>query len=112
MDGQLWHKWLLFVSTQRIDLVWRTIRAETLAGRLGVAAKVATAMKNPNATSDRVKLICVYTYNADDLIDVRRVRERLRELGFLKKLPYKTDAATGAGKYTAQGDTNVSMLYE
>ncbi len=105
-------KWLLFISAPRIDTAWHTIRSETLLGKLGVGAKVATAMKNPLATSQRVKLICVYTYSADDLDDVRRVRQRLRELGFTKKLPYKTDATTQAGKYTRQGDTKVSMLYE
>ncbi len=105
-------KWLLFIPTPRIDAMWRTIQSETILGRLGVGAKVATAMKNSLATSQRIKLICVYTYSADDLDDVRRVRQRLRELGFAKKLPYKTDAATQTGKYTSQGDTKVSMLYE
>ena len=105
-------KWLLFISTPRIDTAWRTIRSETVLGNLGVGAKVATAMKNTLATSQRVKLICIYTYSADDLEDVRRVRQRLRELGFVKKLPYKTDAATQAGKYASQSDAKVSMLYE
>lgn len=105
-------KWLLFIPTARVDTTWRTIRSETILGKLGVAAKVATAMESPLSTSQRIKLICVYTYSADDLGDVRRVRQRLRELGFSRKLPYKTDAATQAGKYTSQGDTKVSMLYE
>ena len=105
-------KWLLFVSAPRVDTVWCTIRSETLAGRLGVAAKVATAMTNPLATSQRGKLICVYTYSADDLGDIRRVRQRLRDLGFTRKLAYKTDAATRAGRYARHGDTKVSMLYE
>ena len=47
-----------------------------------------------------MKLICVYTYNFEDLDDVRRVRLRLRELGYIKKIPYKTD------------DKKVSLLYE
>ncbi len=105
-------KWLLFIPTTRIDASWRIIRSETILGTLGVAAKVATAMKSPLSANQRVKLICVYTFNAADLNDVRRVRQRLRELGFTKKLPYKTDAATQAGIYTSQGDTKVSMLYE
>jgi hypothetical protein len=105
-------KWLLFIPATRIDAAWATIERETRAGRLGVAAKVATAMPNPNATSQQVKLICVYTYNFEDLDDVRRVRQRLRELGYARKIPYKTDAATDAGKYTKSGDKKVSLLYE
>ena len=105
-------KWLLFVSASRIDSAWRIIRTDTLLGKLGVGAKVATAMPNPLATSQHAKLICVYTYDAGDLDDVRRVRQRLRELGFRKKLPYKTDAATEAGVYARSDGTHVSLLYE
>ena len=105
-------KWLLFIPSTRVDHIWKIIRVETEAGRLGSGAKVATDEQNPLATSRRTKLICVYTYNSEDLEDVRRVRQRLRDLGFSKKLPYKTDAATTAGKYTKRGDKKVSMLYE
>jgi hypothetical protein len=105
-------KWLLFISAPRIDAAWAVIDRETREGRLGVAAKAATAMPNPNATSQKMKLICVYTYNFEDLDDVRRVRQRLRELGYTKKIPYKTDAATNAGKYTKSGDKKVSLFYE
>lgn len=105
-------KWLLFVSVGRVDRVWQIIDVETRSGRLGIAAKVATAMPNEFSTSDRVRLICVYTYDHTDLADVRRVRERLRELGFERKIPYKTDMSTAEGKYSQNGDKNVSLLYE
>lgn len=105
-------KWLLFIPASRIDAAWAVIDRETREGRLGVAAKVATAMPNPMATHARMKLICVYTYNFEDLDDVQRVRQRLRELGYTRKIPYKTDAATVAGKYAKNGDKKVSLFYE
>jgi len=105
-------KWLLFIPTIRIDAAWEVIDLETREGRLGVAAKVATAMPNPMATSQKIKLICVYTYNFEDLDDVRRVRLRLRELGYTRKIPYKTDAATDEGKYAKSGDKKISLFYE
>jgi hypothetical protein len=105
-------KWLLFISTGRVDSVWRIIDLETKAGRLGIAAKVATAKHNELSTSTSVRLICVYTYDCTDLDDVRRVRQRLRELGFVKKISYKTDAATIEGKYAQNGDRKISLFYE
>ena len=105
-------KWLLFIPVNRIDNVWQIIDQETQLGRLGIAAKVATARANSLATSQRVRLICVYTYDCTDLDDVRRVRQRLRELGFAKKIPYKTDTATAEGKYAQNGDKKVSLFYE
>ena len=105
-------KWLLFISTGRIDSVWRIINLETKAGRLGIAAKVATAKHNELSTSASVRLICVYTYDCNDLDDVRRVRQQLRELGFIKKISYKTDAATIEGKYSQNGDKKISLFYE
>lgn len=103
-------KWLLFIPTARIDAAWEVIRRETEGGRLGPEAKVATAMPNSNGTNRGVRLICVYTSDFEDLEDVRRVRQRLRELGYVKKIPYKTDAATTAGKYARNGDKKISLF--
>ena len=36
-------------------------------------------------------MICVYTRDADDIEDVNRVRDQLRELGIRHGLRYKTD---------------------
>lgn len=105
-------KWLLFIPVGRIDKVWKVIDRETRLGRLGIATKVATAKSNSRATNRLVRVICVYTYDSTDLEDVHRVRRRLRELGFVKKISYKTDAATIDGKYSQNGDKKISLLYE
>ena len=57
-------------------------------------------------------MICVYTYDWTDEEDVRRIREVLRELGFVKKIPYKADQETRAGRYAASGEGRVSKYYE
>lgn len=105
-------KWLLFISMTRLDIVWPVIERETEGGRLGAAAKVSTSKSNPLSTNSSTGLICVYTYDSDDLTDVLRVRQRLRELGFKRKIPYKTDMQTDDGRYLAEGHKNVSMLFE
>ncbi len=77
---------------------------------MGDSAKVATARKNPHELDPKERVICVYTYDADDYADVSRVREALREIGYTRKLPYTMDDATLAGRYSAGG--RVSRYYE
>ena len=107
-------KWLIFVPFNRLDEKWAIIIAkETELGRLGIAAKAATAKPNALSKNKWVKVICVYTYDSADRHDVMRVRDHLRTLGFVKKLSYKTDQATSEGRYRTQSDTApISLYYE
>lgn len=105
-------KWLIFVPNKVIDEVWEKIEKATVEGRLGSAAKVATAKPNPNASNPDTKVICVYTYNWTDELDVRRIRQELRELGIVTKIPYKADQETFAGKYANRGNRLISKYYE
>ena len=57
-------------------------------------------------------MICVYTYDADDREDVLRVRQALRDLGFDRPIPYKTDRATLEGRYQVKGHQRISLYYE
>jgi|ERR1700729_140746 len=93
-------KWLLFIKKAEIDRWWSRIKAPTEDGLLGDRAKVATMRENPNAVSLDTKVICVYTYDVEDDADRTRIREVLRELGVTWKIPYKTDEATYAGRYS------------
>jgi len=104
-------KWLVFVRPEDVDEVWARIRKAVEEGRLGHAAKVATAAPNPLARPGR-RVICVYTYDWTDEADVRRVREELRRLGITWKIPYKADEDTRRGRYLAAGDRRISKYYE
>lgn len=105
-------KWLVFVPEQRIDAVWAKIKLATEEGRLGDSAKVATARPNPNAANPDTKVICVYTYDWTDEEDVRRIRQELRNLGIVSKIPYKADQDTYAGRYANRGSQRISKYYE
>lgn len=106
-------KWLLFVLLKQLDEKWAIIAKETDLGRLGIAAKSATAKPNELLQNKWVKVICVYTYDSADQQDVMRVRDHLRTLGFVKKLSYKTDQATSEGRYRTQSETTpISLYYE
>jgi hypothetical protein len=95
----------------RIDEWWSEIKAATESGLLGDSAKMATMRPNPNAVSKDAKVICVYTYDVDDDADRNRIRQALRDLGVTWKIPYKTDAATYAGKYS-HNTGRVSRFFE
>ncbi|KAE8382860.1 hypothetical protein BDV26DRAFT_288163 [Aspergillus bertholletiae] len=86
-------KWMLFLGEEVVDRVWGVVVAETLEGRLGVAAKVAT-----REDGGKARLLAVYTRDFGDVEDVRRVLKRLVELGLVKKeerpIYYKCDAYT------------------
>ena len=106
---------MLWLTPQQIDKCWSQIDGQTRTGKLGVAAKRATA---PNAGGRF--LICVYTLDHADKRDVARVLGALRKLGHDGQLLYKEDAATHAGVYgkgaslykAAAGSDGFSQLRE
>jgi hypothetical protein len=104
-------KWMLFIPDDEINAAWDTIRTAVEEGKLGDTAKVATAKPNPNALDRHRKLICVYTYDAEDKEDVVRILQALRDLGFQQGLTYKTDEATLAGEYSFNTAGPVSLYY-
>ncbi len=104
-------KWLLFVKRADVDETWLRIVEALEKGLLGGHAKVATARPNPNEASPGKHVICVYTSNAGDEEDVMRVREALRQLGFVGKLAYKADTATRQGLYQNAGSKRISKYY-
>ncbi|KAI9839745.1 MAG: hypothetical protein M1837_002033 [Sclerophora amabilis] len=92
-------QWMLFPTASSIYSVWSPIAHATASNQLGVAAKVATATEEG---SDRVgRLICIYTVDFADRDDVKRVLEKLVELGLVSKreksIYYKCDAYTHLG---------------
>ncbi|KAL8735630.1 MAG: hypothetical protein Q9166_000799 [cf. Caloplaca sp. 2 TL-2023] len=92
-------KWMLFPYPEDVNRHWAVVAEATVNRELGTAAKVAP----DNRKGDRVpRLICVYTKDFSDVDDVKRVLERLIELGLVKKkaeqgIYYKADAFTELG---------------
>jgi hypothetical protein len=104
-------KWLLFVDRRRADETWERIAQATAGGRLGPVSKCGTARPNLSARDRRTTVICVYTYDYNDRNDVMRVREELRGLGFAKRIPYKLDSVTRAGRYSTDSGRSVASLW-
>jgi hypothetical protein len=102
VDDERVGKWLIFIPPGEVDDAWRKIRDETARGMLGISAKVSTARLNPDSHSERA-VIYVYTRDWADETDVMRVRERLRDLGFLERLGYKRNIETYRGEYSEEG---------
>jgi len=95
-------KWLIFQEPDQIDGAWKKIRNATVSGELGISAKVSTAKPNPDSRDNR-KVIYVYTRDWSLEEDVMKVREKLRELGFIDRIGYKRNIETFAGEYAKKG---------
>ena len=67
----------------------------------------AAIVRNPQQ-----RVIAVFTDDSQDLPDVRRVRSRLRKLGFTDKMAYKTNEATRRRAYAEPEDLTVHVLFE
>ena len=97
-------KWLIFCPIDTIDEMWTIIREATIKGKLGNVSKVSTKRPNPNSQNKNTKVICVYTYDSNDIDDVMEIRKQLSDLGFTQQLIYKTDQTTREGKYSRNGN--------
>lgn len=93
--GILLGKWLIYGDATQIDETWTKIAKAVFSGELGTSAKASTARQR-----QKRHVICVYTQNYLDLDDVKRVREKLREIGFAKTLCYKPDIYTYLNIYS------------
>lgn len=100
-------KWLIFEHISEIDATWKKVELATLKGLLGPSAKVSTAKLNPNAFDETMKVICVYTEDFNDKLDIDRIAKAIRALGIENKLIYKLDK--DVGKYHKDGFINLSQ---
>ena len=89
-------KWLLFYPSSQIDQIWAMIEKEVTQRSLGFGAKVSTNPPHPN--DDHV--ICLYNGDYDNTQEILDMAKRLRSLGILSALNYKTDEATISGRYS------------
>lgn len=87
-------KWLVYRDVSEINNAWKFIAKAVFNGELGISAKVSTTQQGKER-----HVICAYTYDYLDLDDVKRVREKLRDLGFEESLCYKPDIYTYLGIY-------------
>jgi nuclear transport factor 2 (NTF2) superfamily protein len=102
IEDELAGKWLIFLPADQVDEAWIVVRDATVADELGISTKVSTAKENPESR-DNKKVIYVYTKDWRDEGDVMRVRERLRDLGFIDRIGYKRNIETFRGEYSQKG---------
>lgn len=74
--------WLIETSLADIDAMWETVKAATVAGKLGYKSKASTAPRGGKGDPSQ-RVICVCTADRADSADVERVRAALAELGIV-----------------------------
>ncbi|RDA82845.1 hypothetical protein CP532_0942 [Ophiocordyceps camponoti-leonardi (nom. inval.)] len=92
-------KWLLFCSPTDVNEIWEVVAKATANNELGIAAKVAP--RSPVHDQRRDQVLCVYTADFQDMADVGRVLQVLRELKLVnarsRPIYYKPDVFTYIG---------------
>lgn len=72
---------MIFPSPSEVNEVWASVARHTANNDLGIAAKVA-----PDNGNDRsARLVCIYTENCFDEVDVSRVLHKLKDIGLVEK---------------------------
>ncbi len=105
-------KWLIFAyNGVKLDGIWKGVKKATERGLLGDSAKCSTMRDNPNSINKKSGVICVYTYDSKDKEDLKRVAKELFKIKDVDKLCYKEDSATFEGKYSVNGDKNISKWF-
>lgn len=98
-------KWCLFVKPEEIDSAWEKIKQAAKESKI-MLAKTSTAMSSANYDN---YVICVYTNNWEDMDDLKKSREVLRELGFTDPISYKRDVETMNHVYGTKDEFYVTM---
>lgn len=84
-------KWMVFVPTSEVDLVWEEVVRALWEGKLGHTAKVSGA--GPHSSGSHV--ICVYVDPFWEVSEVERVLAALRsECGIADSIKFKADGVT------------------
>ena len=97
--GCITGKWMLFPNPEDVNHAWKLVATATANNELGLAAKVAADEGDPT----KARLICAYTDNFEDKADVKRVLQKLIDMGLCNRngalaegraIYYKADAYT------------------
>jgi hypothetical protein len=86
-------KWMIFQPFETLDKIWPTLKTATYQHELGVSMKSSTHIRQIAAYKGG-GLICVYTKTYLNILDVKRVLYRLRELDISWPISYKADEQT------------------
>lgn len=106
-------KWMLFPNPQDVDRLWAIVARGTWEGKLGVGAKVA--VNEDDGGKQHGRLICVYTYDFADKVDVKRVLLGMKGLGLLDSSHSNNQdqqrTKYGGGGYGSKNNKGLITIY-
>lgn len=89
-------KWCLFHHKTEVDSAWIKIKEAIELDTLAPLAKVSTWYSAQQHNDSHVT--CIYTCDYTDEVEVKRIRDKLTELGYTKPLKFKRDIDTIEGR--------------
>lgn len=76
-------------TVENVDAQWEIIKTATESGELGYKSKVSTAPTDGTLHSNQ-RVICIRTYDSDDVANREQIKIALAELGF-EDVTYQRD---------------------
>ena len=83
-------RWVAYIPISYADNVWKKIDLAMKNGFIGYRAKISSPIFYTEHKRPVCCVLYIYTYDCNDLIDARRVREELRKLGFTHPIKYQS----------------------
>lgn len=74
---------MIFSPPPEVDDIWAAIAKATSTNSLGISAKVAP--RDGSGLLQKSRLVCIYTEDFSDKMDVYRVLKAIRELGLVDR---------------------------
>ena len=87
-------KWMMFVGHEYADDTWKNVSRAIKEGRLSYYGKMSTIAMNLGTFP---YVLCVYISDYRDRESAIVLREKLRDMGFKRKIYFKRDSMTQAG---------------
>jgi hypothetical protein len=90
-------KYCIKLDMSKMDSCWKKIALATQEGKLGPKSISSTRCVNPRfveESNQNLGVIMVFTNDFKNKVDLKRIRDYLKFLGFKDPIPYKTDEAT------------------
>jgi hypothetical protein len=105
-------KWCVYTNRNSVDMLWERIKTVTESGNLGATdSKVSTKLQSDVYSRRHSHVLCIYTKDWTDEKEVWEVEHRIRELGIIGSMVYKTDEDTLAYKYKYNTKGEICKYY-
>lgn len=110
-------KWLIFPSNKKeADELWEIIAKDTEEDNLGISSKISTEVSDLFFKTDyphkNYGECSIVVYSTSEMSDIRRIENRLREIGIRKRMIYKGNEMEKVGQFWEIKQEKITIISE